>query len=144
MHGVSAAAIGREAGEGPARVLEKQNQSLHPGMKISRLAWIKKLDEKKAFSSLIVEVSDAATANRMISEGVIHGHELKRAELYDKTCKITRCFNYQKYESHISKYCRNPCKYGNCGGAHLTETCTATESTGRRRCAAYNGGDHTA
>jgi hypothetical protein len=93
IHGVKIAFFGRDAGEKPARELEKKNAHLYSGMKIVRTNWITKLSDQREFSSLIVEVNDAIVTNRMISEEVLFGCELKIAELYDRACRITQYFN---------------------------------------------------
>jgi len=144
IHGVRTASFRQDAGEKPARQLEKENAHLHSEMRIVRTNWITRLSDKREFSSLIVEVDNAATANRMISEGVLFGFELKIVELYDRACRITQCFNCQKYGSHTKKYCQKQTACGLCSGGHPTETCPAKEDKERRRCAACNGGHHEA
>jgi hypothetical protein len=144
IHGVKTASFGRDAGEKPARELERENAHLHPGIRIVRTNWITRLSDKREFSSLIVEVDDAIIANRMISEGVLFGFELKITELYDRACRITQCFNCQKYGYHTKKYCQKKTACGHCGRDHSTEECSVKENKENRRCAACNGGNHEA
>jgi hypothetical protein len=44
---------------------------------------------KKEFASLIIEVDSAEQANRLITEGVIIGYDLKLTERYDASYRIT-------------------------------------------------------
>jgi hypothetical protein len=142
IHGVNTAIFKQEASSSPARLLERQNKTLHPDMKIVHYSWLKKDAEQKQFSSLIVEVDCARTANRMILEGVLLQYELKTVELYDPRSRITQCFNCQKYDGHKSRTCRSSTRCGNCGGEHPTKECACKSPTARRRCAACQGGDH--
>ena len=142
IHGVHTALYKRETCGEFERKLEKENSKLHPNMKISRSAWVKRLNKDQATSSLIIEVSSAAVANRMISEGVTLGYELKTVELYDYKGRITQCFRCQKYGSHTSTTCRALQRCGNCGGAYLTKECLTEAQDMRRQCAACKGGNH--
>jgi len=144
IHGVSTEAFKRSLGEKPARDLEKQNARLHPSMKVLHTSWITKKSEEKAFSSLIVEVDCATAANRMIIEGVIHGRELKITELYDRSYRITQCFNCYKYKGHHSKHCKEATVCGWCSGGHPTGTCPSKGDPEKKKCAACNGGRHEA
>ena len=72
------------------------------------------------------------------------GYDLKIAERYDTSCRITQCFKCQKY-GHISSVCSNKEKCGQCGGDHKTEICAGAgvSPAPRKRCAACHGGNHT-
>jgi hypothetical protein len=144
VHGVKTASFGRDAGDKPMRELEKQNAHLHANMKIIRTSWITRPTDNRVFSSLIVEVDSATTANRMINEGVIHGCELKITKLYDRLCRIAQCYNYQKYGSHISKHCREKTKCGWCCGGHPTHECPSKGDKSKRHCAACKEKHHEA
>jgi hypothetical protein len=104
------------------------------------MRWLRRTNGKE-FAPLVIEVDSAEQANRLITEGVIIGYDLKMTERYDASCRITQCFKCQKY-GHISSICSNTEKCGHCGGGHNTETCAGVSPAPRRRCAACNGGDH--
>jgi hypothetical protein len=91
---------------------------------------------------LIIEVDSAEQANRLITEGVIIGYDLKLTERYDVSCRITQCFKCQKY-GHISSICSNTEKCGHCGGSHNTQTCVDISPAPHKRCAACHGEEHT-
>jgi hypothetical protein len=73
---------------------------------------------------------------------VVLGYDLKVAERYDASCRITQCFKYQKY-GHISSVCSNTEICGHCGSSHNTETCAGISPAPRKRCAACHGGEYT-
>jgi hypothetical protein len=104
------------------------------------MRWLKRTN-KKEFGPLIIEVDSAEQANRLIIEGVVLGYDLKVAERYDASCRITQCFKCQKY-GHISSVCSNTETCGHCGSSHNTETCAGISPAPRKRCAACHGGEH--
>ena len=124
--------------------LQTANARLHPGLKITRIAWsFRAIKEKKAYSSLHIEVETPAMANRLINEGFLVDHEIKNCEKFAKSCKLTQCFNCYKY-GHIGKRCRNPTACGHCAGGHPTNECNP-ETTGRqKRCACCDERGHVA
>lgn len=77
------------AGESASKSLQEENERLHPGMNILGYNWLGKVEGVKDYSSLVVEVDSASSANRMINEGVVHRYDLKTTELFDKSCRIT-------------------------------------------------------
>ena len=130
-------------GAAPAKSLQEENKRLHPSLNILGYSWLGKAEGIKDYSSLIVEVDSASTANNMINEGVVHRYDLKTAELFDRNCRIIQCFRCQKY-GHISISCQEAQKCGHCGEGHVTEECATGANTASRRCAACNGGNHAA
>jgi hypothetical protein len=84
LHGISTAGRARDDPASLARAIEADNAKRHPFLKIKKTTWLKRLDEDKRFSSLIVEVTSAEQANRMIREGVLLRYELKTAERFDR------------------------------------------------------------
>jgi hypothetical protein len=111
IYGVKTAFFERDAGDKLMKKLEKQNAHLYANMKIIRTSWITRPIDNRVFSSLIVEVDNATIANRIINEKVIYRCELKITELYDRLYRIAQCYNYQKYDNHISKYYWEKTKY---------------------------------
>ena len=105
IHGMRVADFPRDAFEENTKLLKKENDRLHPGLKIADVRWMSKVEGKKDYSSLIVEVASAEHANRIIIEGVIYRYDLKLVEVYDRTIRVTQYFKYQRYRGHISRAC---------------------------------------
>jgi hypothetical protein len=141
IHGMRVADFPGNAGESASKSLQEENERLHPGMNILGYNWLGKIEGVKDYSSLVVEVDSASSANRMINEGVVHRYDLKTTELFDKSYRITQCFQCQKY-GHISKGCRETQKCGHCGENHVTESCDGDTDAKSRHCAACDGGNH--
>ena len=99
--------------------LQTANVRLYPDLQIKKIAWsTRAIREKKAFSTVHIEVATAETANRVIAEGIIIDYELKDCERFTKGCTMTQCFNYHNY-SYIGRSFINPTACGHCAGAHL-------------------------
>ena len=124
--------------------LQAANARLHPNLKIVKVAWsIKAIREKKAYSTLHIEVATAEMANRLITEGLMESYEIKDCERFTRGCTMTQCFNCQKY-GHIGRACRNPAACGHCAGGHQSKECNL-ETTGQyRRCAVCGEKGHEA
>jgi hypothetical protein len=142
VHGVSTAGRLRDDPSSLARSIEADNAKRHPGLKVKKTSWLKKIDDNKRFSSLIVEVTNPAQANRMITEGVILRYELKTAERFDRRCRIMQCYKCQQYGKHLSFACKNTERCSNCGQEHKSAACTTNTHTNPRCCAACNGANH--
>jgi hypothetical protein len=141
LHGVSTAGRFREDPSSLAKTIESENTKHHPGLKIKKISWLKKPDDQKRYSSLIVEVASAAHANRMITEGVLLRYEMKIAERFDRHSRVIQCFKCQQY-GHTSHVCKGAEKCGNCGQEHKTAACTTDTLATPRRCAACSGANH--
>jgi hypothetical protein len=141
VHGVKVADHPLSAWEKHAKHIVKENAKLHPDLQIRGLRWFTRT-EGKEFSTLIIEADSAEHANRMISEGVVTGYDLKIAERYDSKCRVIQCFKCQKY-GHISSVCLNEQKCGFCGEGHSTDLCADKTQAIRKKCAGCNGENHT-
>ena len=95
----------------------------------------------KSYSSLIIEIVTAESANRLINEEVIEGHIIKNCELFDKNCRITQCFVCQQY-GHTGKVCRNGPICGFCSRGHNSRDCKLRSSEFRPRCAVCKTDGH--
>jgi hypothetical protein len=104
------------------------------------IRWLRRT-EKKEYAPLVIEVDSAEQTNRLITEGVIMGYDLKLVERYDASCRITQCFKCLKY-GHISSVCANTETCGHCSGSHNTGTCAGISPAPRKRCAACHRGEH--
>ena len=113
--------------------LGKDNARLHPGLEILRVAWPKKvIGSGKAFSSLIVEVSSAAAADRLMDHGMIESHRECECEYFERGCRVTQCFRCFKM-GHVAHNCKNKEFCHKCGKDHNPEKCTAAKE--RSHCA---------
>ena len=114
--------------------LQAANAYLHPGLKITKLAWsARAIRERKIYSTLHIEAATAAMANWLITEGLIEDYEIKDCERFTRGCTITQCFRCQKY-GHVEKSCRNSVACGHCAGLHQSRECDETTKR-HRRCA---------
>jgi hypothetical protein len=114
------------AEEKHARRIKKENEKFHLGLKILGMRWLGKVEGIKDYAPLIVKVSCAEQANRMIKKGVVIQYDLKLAETYDPKCKVTQCYKCQRY-GHIGTACHNQQKYSHCGGKHRIDKCIKKE-----------------
>ena len=65
--------------------LQADNARLHPNLKIVKVAWsIKAIREKKAYSTLHIEVATAEMANRLITEGLMESYEIKDCKRFTR------------------------------------------------------------
>lgn len=104
--------------------LQAFNARLHPGLKITKLAWSARAIKKKKFYSILhIETGTAAMANRLITKGLIEDYEIKRCKQFIRGCTITQCFRCQKYE-HVEKSYRNSIACGHCAGSHQSRKCS--------------------
>ena len=88
-HGVPTAYLARLSDEERARLLQKENERLHPGLRIVRTSWLRNpAYNKNPATAIIIEVASATQANRLITEGIIMQCELKPTELYESGCRI--------------------------------------------------------
>ena len=140
-HGLRVDSVNTTQQEKGIAELEKQNDVLHPGLRINRIAWTKKaVIEAKTHSSLIIEVATAEMANRLIKEGLLQDYSHRVCEYFDKICRIKQCFNCQKY-GHVGSACRNAMRCASCSMGHQSSSCKAPLD--QRKCAVC-GGRHSA
>ena len=79
----------QDAFEENTRLIKKENDRFHPGLKIADVRWILKMEEKKDYLSLMMEVVSAEYTNYMIIEGVIYRYDLKLIEVYNIMIRVT-------------------------------------------------------
>jgi hypothetical protein len=121
-----------------ARSLESQNKRIHPGLKIVRLRWLRGLKEGTTISTAVLEVASLEGANGVLSKGLVQDMELKSAERFDRTLRITQCFKCQGY-GHISRACTRSWKCGHCAENHRTGTCEKKGKKDTVRCGGCSG-----
>lgn len=105
------------------KLLEEQNQKLHPGLAILRVTWPRGvLRTEKRFSSLTVFVGTPERANQLIQKGFVEGGEVKDTVRYVTGCGLVQCFKCCRY-GHIAKHCRLEASCGRCSKDHETRNC---------------------
>lgn len=115
--------------------LHRCNARLHANLRIVRISWsTKAIKEKKAFSSLRLEVETPDMANRLISKRLLEDYEMKQCERFSGEGKMTQCFKCQRY-GHVAKSCRNETTCGHCAENHHSEDCTHKTTLSRQKCA---------
>jgi hypothetical protein len=129
------------AWEAQARSIEKENVRLHPSLKICGLRWLGNVVGKRDYATMIAEIAGVEQANRLISEGVAMGRDLKVVGVYNSRNRVTQCFNCQRY-GHTSTRCRVEQRCGHCGGKHRTNDCEEGARGAQKECAACEGGNH--
>lgn len=124
--------------------LISQNKNRHPDLRITRVAWTNNaVKMKKSHSSLIIEVATPEMGNRLLSEGLVEGYDMKTCTLFHKECRMTQCFNCQHY-GHVGRVCRNPARCGHCAKMHNTNDCPTKDMANSRWCAVCNVQGHEA
>jgi hypothetical protein len=71
IHGVRVIDYPQKAEKKHARRIKKENEKFHPELKILGMRWLGKVEEIKNYALLIVKVSCAEQANRIIRESVV-------------------------------------------------------------------------
>ena len=112
------------------------NRHLQGRVEILRVQWPRRaIKQNKAVSHLIVDVATPEQANILIDEGLLFQAELKECELYHGDCRLTQCYNCQKY-GHLAKFCRSTTKCGYCAAiGHDDHHCSLRNAPDKARCA---------
>ena len=123
VHGVRMSNINIADQRQTNRKLEEQNRTLHPDLKIIRTTWARGAGAGgKARASLLVFVSSPEVANKVITEGLVEGGEVKLTDRFYTGCGLIQCFKCCSY-GHIAKHCRVEARCGHCAGSHETRNC---------------------
>ena len=143
-HGVKMANVDTTNQGKAIESLLAQNKSMHPDLRITRVAWTNSaVIAKKEHSSLIIEVPSPEMGNRLLSEGLVEGYDMKTCTLFSKECRVTQCFNCQQY-GHVGRVCRNPTRCGHCAKMHGSHDCPTRDTKGSHWCAVCNVQGHEA
>jgi hypothetical protein len=123
--------------------IKMENMSTLREAEITYTGWLTRSDAKKQASSLVMEFTRPEDANKAIEEGLIMGAEIYNCELYDRSCRLKRCFRCQKY-GHSGTQCDSSNTCGFCAEQHDTRECTIkNSSTANPKCALCKG-EHSA
>jgi len=117
--------------------LKKQNTLFYLGFKIYKAAWPKAaIQSNKIYGLIILKLSSAKKANLVIKKGLVKGYDIKTCELFDKSCKITQYFNYQRY-NYIKKAYRKRIACGFYTGNHSTKIYETKKNQSKKNCVIY-------
>jgi hypothetical protein len=95
--------------------LKDENCTFFSNLSIVQTAFLKSVfTNTKTYSSLIVELDSFEQANRLICTGLCKGGKVKRCKLFELGCKLTQCFNCQRYR-HVAKACKSLARCSHCG-----------------------------
>jgi hypothetical protein len=116
-----------------------QNAHLRGRIEILRAHWPKKaIRLNKAVTYLILDMATPEQANLLVDEGLLFQSELKECELYHGDCRVTQCYNCQKY-GHTARICRFNKKCGLCAApGHDDKTCSFRNDPTKHRCVNCN------
>ena len=128
VHGVRMSNIDTSNQQQAIQKILAQNTRLHNNLTISKVSWFQKaMQEKKIFSSLLIETTTPNSANELIKQGMIEDYEVKTCVLFDNSNRLLQCVKCYEY-GHFARNCKNVTCCGHCAGAHGTEECNE-EST---------------
>jgi hypothetical protein len=89
-HGVRVAAVDASNQAQAIETIRNMNARLHPNLGIARVAWtMTTLKIGKRYGALIIEMESIESANRLISQGLIHEGELKYCERFIRDARVT-------------------------------------------------------
>jgi hypothetical protein len=85
--------------------LQAQNPLLKGKVKFLRVAWQKRtLKDGKLHGPLLINVGTPEEANTLVTEGLVHDHDLKNCAVFHSDCQMTLCFKCEGY-GHIAVTC---------------------------------------
>jgi hypothetical protein len=98
-------------------------------MKFLHVCWFRRVIKlNKSVSHLIIDVIMPVQVNLLIDNELLFHSELKNCELYHNDCRLTQCFNCQKYD-HTVKVCHNTQKCDVCATLeHSNHDCSLKSS----------------
>ncbi|KAF4772699.1 hypothetical protein HER10_EVM0002042 [Colletotrichum scovillei] len=119
--------------------LLQDNKAFIPRADIKYVGWLTQSASKKTASSVVVELSRAEDANKLIDEGLIWQGQVFQCERYDRQCRLRQCFKCCAY-GHIGTQCKATTTCGYCAQEHATRDCPSkSDTTTPRKCAACYG-----
>ena len=137
VHGVRVRGMPTDMTKGP-KVIEEASAKIHPGLKVDKTEWLTRDFDKKDYSSLIVWVTSAEVANRLIQWGITIESDIKTVQYYDRECRMKQCLKCQEY-GHLTYACKNDQRCAHCAQDHRTETCPNTKKEDHWKCGACKG-----
>ena len=105
-HDVSLHKIDMKNKDATIQYLTRKNKNTFPNLTISWIGWLKAPIGEKTTGSLIIEVTDPVTANRMIDGEIVTRSQMHTCILYNPKCRMKQCFNCARY-GHKAQRCPN-------------------------------------
>jgi hypothetical protein len=136
VHGMKVSSVDCSNQKEAIRQIMGQNAQLQNRVEILRVQWPKRAAKLgKASSHLLLHLASPEQVNILVDEGLLFHSELRRCELYHGDCRVTQCFNCQKY-GHIARICRFSKKCGLCAApGHDDHACNFRNDSAKHRCA---------
>ena len=142
VHGVRMSNINITDQRQTNRKLEEQNRTLHPNLKIVRTTWARGAGAGgKARASLLVFVSSPEAANKVITEGLVEGGEVKLTDPFYIGCGLVQYFKCCSYR-HIAKHCRIEARCSYYTSLYETRNCNDKTKSVYPYCKAYSIQEH--
>ncbi|KAK2734258.1 hypothetical protein CKAH01_18982 [Colletotrichum kahawae] len=106
-----------------AEALSRENETT-----VAKISWLSKKDMPKAYGSMVVFVTKASEARRLISEGFFHvGGESGTTTAFERRPRPQQCYNCQQITRHKAYQCENPQVCGRCAKVgHHHSVCRET------------------
>lgn len=149
VHGISISEFDTNDQLTIKRRIERDNESLHPGLEVVTTRWASNVHKptangrKKRYSSLVVHVASPEMADGLIKKYMVENSEMKKVERFDQTAATIRCFNCQK-PGHMSRSCPNGVKCAECNQGHDSREHEKIAPTAPKECASCGQKGHTA
>ena len=123
------------------RGIYAQNPTWTGQIEITRVAYAAKAKSTtKAHAPLFIGVREPLQANLACQKGLICDGEYFDIEVFSEGCRVRRCFNCQRYASHMAKFCKAPTRCGHCAGVgHRTQSCPSIQDKAEARCVPCGG-----
>jgi hypothetical protein len=121
-----------------AKALTRANKGIHPGLTIERAKWLTKNSQNKRYVLLVVRVSSAEAANKLIDKNVCHESNIKTTQLYDPNCRVHQYLKCQVYD-HLTYSCKNSQRCAHCAQDHRSELCPYKQNKTKWKCEACRG-----
>ncbi|KAH8193570.1 hypothetical protein TruAng_012264 [Truncatella angustata] len=108
--------------QGAAEAFGQENETT-----VAKISWLSKKEVPKAYGSMVVYLTKAADARRLLAEGFFHaGGESGYTRVFERREGPSQCYNCQQV-GHKAYQCKNAGKCGRCAKeGHAHKECTET------------------
>ncbi|KAM9874795.1 hypothetical protein VDGL01_11116 [Verticillium dahliae] len=92
---------------------------------VAKMSWLSRKDTAKAYGSMMVYLTKAADARRLLAEGFFHaGGESGCTAVFERRWRPEQCFNCQEI-GHKAFQCKNAQRCGRCAmEGHRHDSCS--------------------
>ncbi|KAH8194111.1 hypothetical protein TruAng_011724 [Truncatella angustata] len=108
--------------QGAAEMFGQENETT-----VAKISWLSKKEVPKAYGSMVVYLTKAADARRLLAEGFFHaGGESGYTRVFERREGPSQCYNCQQV-GHKAFQCKDARKCGRCAKeGHAHKECTET------------------